>query len=66
MNLLTEQWIPVRPLPMEMPEKISLCQLLCGDGIWKLCLSRNDMELAALQLLVCLTQILFTPLMRKH
>lgn len=61
MNLLTEQWIPVRPLPMGVPEKISLRRLLCGDGIWEICLPRDDMELAALQLLVCLAQILFTP-----
>lgn len=62
MNLLTEQWIPVRPLPMGVPEKISLQRLLCGeDGIWEVCLPRDDMELAALQLLVCLAQTLFIP-----
>lgn len=61
MNLLTDQWVPVRPLPMGVPEKISLQRLLCGDGIWELCLPRDDMELAALQLLVCLVQTLFTP-----
>ncbi len=61
MNLLTDQWIPVRPLPTGMPEKISLRRLLCGDGTWELCLPRDDMELASLQLVVCLAQILFTP-----
>ena len=61
MNLLTEQWVPVRPLPSGKPEKISLRQLLCEEGNWELCLPRDDMELAALQLLVCLTQALFTP-----
>lgn len=61
MNLLTEQWIPVRPLPSGIPGKITLKKLLCEEGIWELCLPRDDMELAALQLLVCLTQALFTP-----
>ena len=61
MNLLNDQWIPVCPLPTGMPEKISLRRVLCGDGTWELCLPRDDMELAGLQLLVCLAQILFTP-----
>jgi len=62
MNLLTEQWVPVRPLPSGKPGKISLRQLLCEEGTWELCLPRDDMEIAALQLLVCLTQVLFTPI----
>lgn len=61
MNLLTEPWIPVRPLPTGRPEKITLSRLLCEDGRWELCLPRDDMELAALQMLVCMAQVFFTP-----
>lgn len=61
MNLLTEPWIPVRPLPAGRPEKITLSRLLCEDGHWELCLPRDDMELAALQMLVCMAQVIFTP-----
>ncbi|MCK9263590.1 MAG: type I-E CRISPR-associated protein Cse1/CasA [Deltaproteobacteria bacterium] len=61
MNLLTEPWIPVRPLPTGQSEKITLQELLCRDGKWELCLPRDDMELAALQLLICMAQVFFTP-----
>lgn len=61
MNLLTDAWIPVRPLPTGTACKITLRQLLCEDGGWELCLPRDDMELAALQLLICMTQVIFTP-----
>ena len=61
MNLLTEQWIPVRPLPTGASAKITLRVLLCEDGRWEICLPRDDMELAALQLLVCMIQVLFPP-----
>lgn len=61
MNLLTDQWIPVRPLDGGTPEKITLQELLCEDGKWDLYLPRDDMELAALQLLICITQALLTP-----
>ncbi len=61
MNLLKEQWIPVRPLPSGTMEKRSLRQLLCEDRTWELCLPRDDMELAAMQLLICITQVLLTP-----
>lgn len=61
MNLLTDQWIPVRLLDGGTPQKISLRELLCGEEKWELCLPRDDMELAAMQLLVCITQALFTP-----
>ncbi len=62
MNLLTEQWIPVRPLPTGAAAKITLRELLCEDGRWEICLPRDDMELAALQLLVCMAQVLFPPM----
>ncbi|MCG2740031.1 MAG: type I-E CRISPR-associated protein Cse1/CasA [Syntrophaceae bacterium] len=61
MNLLTEPWIPVRPLSAGQPEKITLHRLLCDDNQWELCLPRDDMELAALQMLVCMAQVIFTP-----
>ncbi|SEM66733.1 CRISPR-associated protein, Cse1 family [Syntrophus gentianae] len=61
MNLLTEQWIPVRPLEGGKSGKISLRDLLCGEEKWELYLPRDDMELAAIQLLICITQVLITP-----
>lgn len=61
MNLLIEEWIPVRPLPTGAMKKISLKELLCGNEAWELCLPRDDMELAAVQLLICMTQVLLTP-----
>lgn len=62
MNLLTEEWIPVRLLEGGTPRKISLRGLLCGEEKWELCLPRDDMELAAMQLLICITQALLTPM----
>jgi len=61
MNLLTEQWIPVRPLEGGGLEKISLRELLCGEEKWEICLPRDDMELAAIQLLICIVQVILTP-----
>lgn len=61
MNLLTEAWIPVRPLPIGAACKITLRQLLCENGQWELSLPRDDMELAALQLLVCTAQAFWPP-----
>ena len=61
MNLLTAAWIPVRPLPAGTETKVTLRRLLCEDGRWELSLPRDDMELAALQMLVCMAQVFFTP-----
>lgn len=61
MNLLTDSWIPVRPQAKASAQKLTLRQLLCEDRKWELCLPRDDMEMAALQLLICLTQALATP-----
>jgi len=61
MNLLTDQWIPVRTIQGGGVEKITLQRLLCEDGKWELCLPRDDMELAAIQLLICITQAILTP-----
>lgn len=63
MNLLTDQWIPVQQLGIQ--EKITLQQLLCGENEGELCLPRDDMELACLQLLVAIVQVLFTPADKK-
>jgi len=59
MNLLTDEWIPVREGGSF--RKMGLGELLCTDGGARLRLPRDDMEMAALQMLVCLTQVIFTP-----
>jgi len=59
MNLLLNNWIPVQK--QEIQETINLKRLLCQDKAWRLCLPRDDMELAALQLIVCLVQVVFMP-----
>lgn len=61
MNLLTDHWIPVRPINGGAPQAITLEQLLCGDERWLLSLPRDDMELSALQLLICLVQVSWIP-----
>jgi len=61
MNLLTDHWIPVRPINGGVPQTITLERLLCGDKHWLLSLPRDDMELAALQLLICLVQVSWIP-----
>lgn len=61
MDLLTDAWIPVRPVDGGQPQAVTLEQLLCGSETWQLCLPRDDMELAALQLLVCLVQVTWLP-----
>lgn len=59
MNLLTDSWIPVTEQGRfrHIPYK----SLLCSDTERSLCLPRDDMELAALQMIVSLTQAIFTP-----
>lgn len=59
MNLLTDDWIPVQ----ERGEfqYISLKRLLCEEKEWQLSSHRDDMELATLQLAICLTQVVFMP-----
>jgi CRISPR system Cascade subunit CasA len=59
MNLLTEAWIPVQCAGVQ--EKITLENLLCGEKDGDICLPRDDMELACLQLLTAITQVLFMP-----
>lgn len=59
MNLLLDPWIPVRGAAGF--RELRFEELLCRDGEWHLSLPRDDLELACLQLLVCLTQVLFPP-----
>jgi CRISPR system Cascade subunit CasA len=63
-NLLTSSWIPVQQ--QGSYQKIGLQQLLCGEAEGELCLPRDDMELACLQLLCVITQVLFTPKDKKE
>lgn len=59
MNLLRDAWIP---LAGSGPFRhASLKDVLCGKDDGHLRLSRDDMELAALQLASCLTQVLLPP-----
>jgi len=57
MNLLIDNWIPVSL--NNAPQRISLKQLLCDqqEQDWRIAALRDDMDLAALQLLVCLVQV---------
>jgi CRISPR system Cascade subunit CasA len=70
MNLLIDKWIPVS-LNGE-PQRISLKQLLCDkqEQDWHIAVLRDDMDLAALQLLVCLVQVVLMPedakALKKH
>lgn len=59
MNLLTDDWVPVQE--REEFQYISLKRLLCEEKEWQLSCHRDDMELATLQLAVCLTQVVFMP-----
>tara|TARA_R110001583_G_scaffold195343_1_gene372011 strand:- start:2950 stop:4467 length:1518 start_codon:yes stop_codon:yes gene_type:complete len=59
MNLLTDPWIPVQQRGVFT--RLTLEQLLCEPVSGVLCLPRDDMELACLQLLSALTQVLFLP-----
>jgi CRISPR-associated endonuclease/helicase Cas3 len=59
MNLLIDDWIPV--LKAGEFRHISLKRLLCREEDWQLSLPRDDMELAALQLVICLVQVVFMP-----
>ena len=63
MNLLTATWVPIQDKGLY--EKITVQQLLCGEKERDICLPRDDMELACLQLLSAITQTLFTPENKK-
>lgn len=62
MDLLTATWIPVRADNGTGPFRLLTYQeLLCGEGCWAVSLPRDDLELACIQLLTCMTQIIFLP-----
>jgi len=59
MNIILDPWIPV--IHEGQFRHIALKDLLCTESDWQLCTHRNDMELAALQLIISLTQVIFAP-----
>ena len=62
MNLLKDPWIPVRTDGGTGTFRLlAYQQLLCETGNWQVSLPRDDMELACVQLLVCMTQVMFLP-----
>lgn len=62
MNLLEDPWIPVRSAGGTGEFRLlTYRQLLCEPSDWQVSLPRDDLELACLQLLVCMTQIMFLP-----
>lgn len=62
MNLLKDPWIPVRADSGTGTFRLlTYQQLLCETGNWQVSLPRDDMELACVQLLVCMTQVMFLP-----
>jgi CRISPR system Cascade subunit CasA len=62
MNLLKDPWIPVcTDGGTGTFRLLTYQQLLCEMGNWQVSLPRDDMELACVQLLVCMTQVMFLP-----
>ncbi|NBQ69651.1 MAG: type I-E CRISPR-associated protein Cse1/CasA, partial [Nitrosomonadaceae bacterium] len=62
MNLLKDPWIPVRADGgTGASSLLTYQQLLCKPGNWQASLPRDDLELACVQLLVCMTQVIFLP-----
>jgi len=62
MDLLEAPWIPVRANNGSGAFRLlTYRELLCTDEDWQISLPRDDLELACLQLLICMTQILFLP-----
>ncbi len=59
MNLLTDKWIPI--IHDNQFQFITLENVLCQKQNWQLSFHRDDMELAARQLMICLVQVIFTP-----
>jgi CRISPR system Cascade subunit CasA len=61
-NLLKDPWIPVRADGGTGAFcLLTYQQLLCEPGNWQVSLPRDDLELACVQLLVCMTQVMFLP-----
>jgi CRISPR system Cascade subunit CasA len=63
MNLLEDPWIPVRADDgADAFLLLAYRDLLCEPGQhWQISLPRDDLELACLQLLACMTQVMFLP-----
>lgn len=62
MDLLTDDWIPVRAAGGTGAFRLlTYRELLCEPGDWQVSLPRDDLELACVQLLVCMTQVMFLP-----
>jgi len=62
MNLLENAWIPVRADGGTGTFRLlTYRELLCNAGNWQVSLPRDDLELACVQLLVCMTQVMFLP-----
>lgn len=62
MNLLCDPWIPVRADGGTGEfRQITYEKLLCQENKWQISLPRDDLEMACLQLLICLTQVFFLP-----
>jgi CRISPR system Cascade subunit CasA len=59
MNLLTDPWVPVQEAGKA--RFVRLRDVLCEESDLHIAMPRDDMELACLQLLICLTQVLFMP-----
>lgn len=62
MNLIDDPWIPVRADYGSGPFRLlTYRELLCEPETWHVSLPRDDLELACIQMLVCMTQVLFQP-----
>ena len=62
MNLIENPWIPVRAHGGTGAFRLlTYRDLLCQAGDWRISLPRDDMELACIQLLVSMTQVMFLP-----
>ena len=62
MNLFCDPWIPVRADGgVGEFRQITYEELLCQGNNWQISLPRDDLEIACLQLLICLTQVIFLP-----
>src|SRR3990172_7734269 len=62
MNLLSDPWIPVRADGgMGEFRLLTFEELLCVDGAWWVSIPRDDLEMACIQLLVCMVQVMLMP-----
>ena len=62
MDLLSKAWVPVRRKNgPAVGSLVTLEELLCGEEEWEIALPRDDLEMACLQLLISLTQVMFPP-----